>query len=678
MREAGLHAVQIWVTWAWVESEPGVYSFGDYDALFDEAERHGLGVIVSTLGELQPEWIHRLVPDGAMVDHLGREVISSHRIESNAGLTPGACTDHPEVARRMGGFLRATARHFRERSGLVLWDIWNELRWNIHCDGYVCHCAHTLAAFRAWLRTRHGDLAGLDRAWHRRYADWADVMPGKVPGRPYTEQMAFATFLQERAEAHLRWRAEIFRAEGGGKPVFAHGQTSTIDQIGSPTVFQQAVCRGNDWEHVKALDGYGVSHFPLWGAQDDTAFMLRVESSAAAAGEKPMWLSELQGGAANYGHAIARPVSAALQQRWLWMGMAAGAKGVIFWSWTDEVFGREATGFGLAGRDGCAEERIAALARLRVVVDRERQTLADYRPDPARVGVFFSAPTYHLETAEAGMAAKARDGIHGWLRACMRARHPATVLEGGSLGGLDALELLVLPGASVVPEAAVAPILAWVRAGGTLVVEADVEAWSTEGFYRAEPADRPLLHALGIAFVGRSPLEEASANLSWGEAGPVIRTGWFLTPLAEPRNETDGAVRARDAHGRALGLERRVERGRVIALGTFAGLAYETDKATTFETWVAHLCGGGASAGPVTDAPASVLWRSGRAGAKRLVFLVNGDESAPAAVRVRLPSAGAPREWLRDAHWTLDADGFWRGEVPAGGVAVIESEAAFT
>ena len=59
--------------WAWVEPKPGQFNFDDYDRLVELAGRHGLNVVLSTIAEVHPYWIHREVPDSQMVDHLGRQ-----------------------------------------------------------------------------------------------------------------------------------------------------------------------------------------------------------------------------------------------------------------------------------------------------------------------------------------------------------------------------------------------------------------------------------------------------------------------------------------------------------------------------------------------------------------------------------------------------------------------------
>ena len=67
-----------------------------------------------------------------------------------------------------------------------MWNTWQEVGyWAERLAGQpVCYCPHTLAAFRAWLTERYGDLDGLNRAWRTRYGTWDDVLPRPLCHRP--------------------------------------------------------------------------------------------------------------------------------------------------------------------------------------------------------------------------------------------------------------------------------------------------------------------------------------------------------------------------------------------------------------------------------------------------------------------------------------------------------------
>ena len=124
-------------------------------------------------------------------------------------------------------------------------------------------------------------------------------MPGKLPKRPYTEMMAFEKFLQWRAAEQMRFRAEIIKRADPTHIVTGHGAQPSAHMAGDAE--NHAINRGNDWDLVKPLDGVGCSHFPFWFAMSDADFGVRVECTRSAAGDKTVWVSELQGGSARQG-----------------------------------------------------------------------------------------------------------------------------------------------------------------------------------------------------------------------------------------------------------------------------------------------------------------------------------------------------------------------------------------
>ncbi len=215
--------------------------------------------------------------------------MSSPRRECNVGLTPGGCTDNPELAQRMGTFLSTVANRYAENPALAGWDIWNETRWAVQSDGYVCYCDHTLEAFRGWLLKQYEGLEGLNDAWRRRYASIEDVMPGKTPARPYTDLVEYEAFLTWRASEHLAWRAGIIRAADQEHPVTAHSAFPVTLTGSLPQ--EQAAARGNDFDLAELVDGFGCSQFPAWQGMNpawqsgsDVELGTRFESAYCAAG----------------------------------------------------------------------------------------------------------------------------------------------------------------------------------------------------------------------------------------------------------------------------------------------------------------------------------------------------------------------------------------------------------
>jgi beta-galactosidase len=662
MRAAGLQAVYLWACWGWIEPQPGRFVYDDYDELIELARQAGLQVVINTIAEIHPFWIHREVPDSAMVDHMGRTVVSSGRRECNVGLTPGGCTDHPGVRDLMGRFLGDIAGRYAGADNLYAWDLWNETRWAVHADGYVCHCPHTLREFRAWLERRHGDLDGLNAAWRRRYCSWEDVHPGKMPERLYTEMMEFQTFLTWRSAEHMAFRHGIVRAADDRHLVVAHAANpATYSGVWES---EQAVSRGNDWDFTDLLDGFGASLFPNWFGWSDVEVGPRIESARSGAQDKIYWVGEVQGAGARCGWnaAVTEPVTGRRQQRWVWSTIGRGAKAVSFWCWRDEVFGREASGFGLSGDDGHAEDRLAELRRTGTVLTDNDALLDAYRPDQARIGVVFDPATYRLDWAQDGPeAGQAQPSLIGHLEALERLQLPYDVLEARHRRRLASYRFVVMPWPLIVDPDLATDLLAWVRDGGTLLVEAGLDSYDALGFHRY-PEERTFAEGLGIRSVGRRPLGDGRVPFEIdGVAGVLPAATW-----TEPLRGADGTE--------STVLVRRLGAGRVVALGTFPGLAARAERSPGFESLLRTLA---RSAGAVPDLRCDladgtrVQWRTGLAGDRRLLFVAN-DGPAVSVAFSGPPLAGVERvrDLFGDRDLTVE-DGSVRLSLADEGHAVL-------
>ena len=542
MADSGLNTVQLWVVWAWVEATADRFDFSDYDALVATAHKHGLEVVLSTIAAIHPYWIHRVVPGSEMVDNMGRTVVSSNRGECHYGLTPGGSISHPGVWNRMADFISATVVQYRGAANLAGWDAWNELRWNVQADGLVDYSPYAIQEYRRWLDARYGGLEGLNDAWNRRYPTWEDVLPGKMPDRPYTEMIAFQHFLTWRSVEHAWKRYDLIKSLDPTRPVTVHGGQPTVLHGSDRYPTATALHRGNDWFFAERTDGIGCSSFPLWGGRemDAEGFANRLHFLASAAAGKKIWLSELQGGRSNIGFGVHQSVDPASQQRWIWTGIASGADTILFWCWRDEVFGRESNGFGLAGNDGMAEARLTAMERTGDLIDRHGELLEGFEPSAAEVGIFFSPQSYYIYWAQEGTASRPLESIKGYARALARRAIPFKIIEEEHLAELDGIKILFMPRAIVLDQETVDGLAQFVEAGGTIVCESETGAFSSAGIYRY-PEDRPFARLTRVTEVGRRLLEDDTITCVVAGREFTVHAADMLTPYATDSGDTTAA-----------------------------------------------------------------------------------------------------------------------------------------
>jgi beta-galactosidase len=677
--ESGLNCVQLWVLWAWVEPRPGHFNFEDYDKLVTLAEKKGLGVVLSTIAEIQPHWIFREVPGCEMIDHTGRKVVSSQRLECHFGLTPGGTTDHPGVWERMSRFLSTVVERYKDSPALRGWDAWNELRWNVQADGFVSYDEWTLGSFRRWLDKRYGGLDGLNRAWQRRYGTWEEVMPGIAPVRPFTEMMAFQHFITWRANEHGRLRAQLMRGIDPDHDVTVHPASPcalTVGGIESNNpwykTWDQAINRGNDWFYADDLEGIGCSSFPKWGNEDDIDFAVRLRFMSSAARTKRMWLSELQGSAAATENTIHKPVTAWDQQRWLWNGFAAGADTVLFWCWRDEVFGREAGGFGISGNDGYAADRLAAMAMSGRIVARHREAIESYRVDPTEVGVLFSPQSYYLTWCQEGHANTSMTAIRAMCRALNRQQIPYTVIEEEHLEELKGIRVLFLPRVNVLDHRIEKVLEAFLDRGGVLFTESECGAFDSVGIWRY-PEDRFVARMTGVRELGRRQPPEAPLIADFDGEGIELQPGQWITPLTASTGKI--LIPHEDPTGPASLLTHAAARsGSIYLYASYLGNSATSDGAMDeLVTRIVHRAGVTLPIEILDPAPRSglhVQLTIGTANGKRVVFLFApaGCRTVRFRLRRQLLSSPSMRELLQDASITLTDEGEWL----VGNVAVNE------
>ncbi|MDX2020746.1 MAG: beta-galactosidase [Deltaproteobacteria bacterium] len=627
MKDAGLNTVQLWVMWPWVEAQPGKFVFDDYDRLVELVAKNGLGLVVSTIAEVHPHWIHKVVPGSEMIDHMGIKVISSNRAESHFGLTPGGCFDNPGVWQHQRRFIETVVGRYRHAPHLRAWDIWNETRWNVQSENFVCFCPHTLKAFRAWLDKRYGGLPGLNEAWKRRYGRWDEVMPGKLPQRTYTEMMAWTHFITERSNNHASARYALFKKLDKDHPATLHGPSPCETHQGKAASFGYPLDRGNDFAFADVVDGVGSSVFPTWWQMDDTELAVFATHVKSAARGKQAWFSEVQGGRASQGAEPHEPVTPADQQKWIWGAIAGGIDTVLFWCWRDEIFGGESGGYGLVGNDGQADHRLQAMRKTSGLLARHKDLIRAYQPTTPKVGVFFSPQSFYLLFAQTGAGYPPRRGIGYCARALTRASIPWRTVEEDHLDGLAGLSVLLMPRGLVTDEKVEAALMAFVEQGGTLVVEAECGAYTRQGFYHP-PQERFLAKRCGLREVGRRSLPKGNQiTVKLNGHDYVLPVEQWLAPLDRSGLPAGATVLCDSADG-PLVTDTKVGRGRVIHIGAYVAEAQRDNWTQAFEDFVAHVV---ASTGVVADAevvaPVSsrttrVIVRSGRSGNAALVFVL--------------------------------------------------------
>src|SRR5690606_3897516 len=128
--------------------------------------------------------------------------------------------------------------------------------WHVHNEyGTVDHGPHAAAAFRRWLRERHGSLEALNAAWNtafwsQRYDDWDEILPPRAT--QYLHNPAhvvdFKRFCSDEMLAAFTEQRDELRAAGSAAPVTTNFMLPTWNHL-------------DQWGWSDHLDLVSVDHY---------------------------------------------------------------------------------------------------------------------------------------------------------------------------------------------------------------------------------------------------------------------------------------------------------------------------------------------------------------------------------------------------------------------------------
>jgi len=356
--------------------------------------------------------------------------------------------------------------------------------------------------------------------------------------------------------------------------------------------------------------------------------------NSAARGKK-IWLSELQGGRCGFGLDLASPARAQNQQYWIWTGIANQADAILFWNWRDEVFGKEASNFGIIGNDGFAEERLEAIQKTGALFKKYGKLLSGFSIDSPEVGVFFSPQSYFLYYANEGQSNKAMDALSAYCRALVCSNIPYIVIEEDHIEELNNIKILFLPRVDALSNETANSLCRFVENGGTIVCESECGAFDPHGIYRY-PEQRFLAKLAGLVEQGRRILDSNHQRTDFlGESLDLALTQWF-TPLENQEKQLLTSVKA--------------GKGNVIYCNSYLGDTYmenvreanaENSKYRTgFERFVqlaANMAGSHSLVEKITPEKAAEIFfhiKVGKSGGKRMAFIFNDNWRKEVKIRL--------------------------------------------
>lgn len=568
----GYNTVKLWLQWRWNQPAEEVYDFSDADELMRLCQKYGLKVVLNLILDVSPVWLTQKYPDSAMITARGQVLSGYATSYRQIGGVPGPCFHHPGARAHKIDFIRACAERYAHHPALLLWDVWNEpeltvglLRQPKMAD-LVCYCGHSAAAFRVWLEKRYGSIARLNQVWGRNYLSFADVEPPRNTGTT-ADLIDWREFFCDTVTEDFRLRVDVIREIDGTHPVMCHTVPSPI--------FNAVSCCSDDF----AIGAYGDMVGNSVGSDPMAADLL-----GSAGRGNPMINSEIH---AAYGSALNgfRIPDVPDLVRHIFIPLAHGSRGFLFWQYRPELLGNEAPAWGHAALDGGDTEWNALTRDLFSLLSRHEAALLSCPRPAGEVAVYVDRANEIHTWGATDTTELTAHSISGAYQMLYRNNYAVDFLCARDVeeGRLSDYRAVYFPAVFLFDEKKAAMLRDYVEAGGTAVIEAlfgEVDQGS--GRHSTNVPGCGIGEWLGK----RIKHLYSSAMIANGYDGKVFNAGdWYQSTASGGERlyggrfhvtctGSEGEVEARTDGGQPSVSIHRMGRGRVIHLSTLLSFGY--------------------------------------------------------------------------------------------------------
>jgi beta-galactosidase GanA len=499
-QEYKFNTIRIFSSWVYHSREPDRFNFEELEEVMGYCDEFGLRVLNGVNTEYAPYWLEAAHPETRYLDSKDQPVRLAGSSGNVSGGWPGLCLDWEPVRQAAARFIQEMAKTVAKHPSMYAYDCWNEPhmepsgedhRYTVMTEERLfCYCPRTIVEFQHWLERRYGSLDRLNEAWVREYSDWKLIDPPRRPGT-YADWVDWRRFIIDRSTDEMRFRVDNVRAVDPHHVLESHAGWQVV-------VDPMALSGINTWRLAEVVETWGISNFPRWQSMPTMPVYLgasRLEITRSNAGDKPFWMTELQGGHGSNGLMQSPHMRPRDIRLWNWMAVACGAKGIIYWTYHSEATGTEATGFGLVARDGSPTERVLEAAEDNRLIQAHWDIIAGHKPKP-KVAILFDQDNSLLTFAMSGNEDASTESFRGYYKALWNCDHWVDFIEPASIA-TTSYKVIIAPWHLIGKKETCEALRHFVEGGGTLILETSFGLFDERFFYNPTVPPYSLSEAFG-------------------------------------------------------------------------------------------------------------------------------------------------------------------------------------
>ncbi|SEG52881.1 beta-galactosidase [Bryocella elongata] len=557
MEQAHFSVVRIG-EFAWSSMEParGRYDFRWLDRAIALAAQHHIAVVLGTPTDAPPAWLTQRYPETLRFSANGRRDTIGMRRQFNYA--------NPLYRRFCARIVIEMARRYGKNPNVIGWQIGNE-----YTDESFDPATRTM--FQQFLRERYKKLEELNARWttaywSQTYSDWSQIPLPTGSGNP-------GLLLEHKHFVTATWRSFQRNQIDALRPLISSHQFITTN-IGG-------LAWSDNWDHYAISEDLDIASWDdyVGSGHLDAIKNAMLDDFVRGWKRENFWIMETQPGFVNWS-SLNNALDPGETSAVAWQGVGHGADAILYWQWAPALNGQEQYHGSLVGPDGEPLPLYPEIAKLGADFLRVRAALANTTPH-AEIALLHTydsrwALDFQLHNRNYDQE-KVLGRFYAPLRHLAEQRGEAVDIIDPKRGDLARYKLLVAPSLNVIDDELADKLLAWVHAGGTLILGPRSGMKDDNDALDPHRQPGPLQFALGAQVSQFYALDHPVALISSMADVPGSQADTWAEKLRLTSTDTH-AVLAYDDPGGLLDqapamVERKLGMGTIAYLGTLPSAA---------------------------------------------------------------------------------------------------------